>query len=358
MSTKRRIGFAGLALFALLGLAQVVSGQAPALERALVINGAGGTFGDSVRTAYVIPFQGEIGIEVTYVGGNDDQAARLQAQAAANKVEWDVLTGYDAPYYRDLLAKGLLATIDYSQIGPAADRLSPGARQPWGVGFQYDGWGIAYDAKAFPAPPASVTDFFDVTRFPGNRMIPNWGQPDTDIIAALLADGVPPERLTPFDYARAFRKLDAIKPSIKVFYESGNQLVSALVDGRAVLCLCIDGRALQAAQLKPSIQMVWKGGWRSVSYWVIAKQAPHPRAAHAFIRSTLAPARQATFTSLMGYSGVVPEAYALLTKERRESVLLNPENFRQTFELRPDQIEWLAQHRQELNDRWTEWVSR
>jgi spermidine/putrescine-binding protein len=175
---------------------------------------------------------------------------------------------------------------------------------------------------------------------------------------ALLADGVAPEDLTPFDLDRAFAKLDKIKTSITVYWETGNQLVSSLADKRVVMCLCIDGRALQAGQLNPDIEVAWDGGLRYVGYWVVPTNAPHPEAAHAFLKSTLDPDRGATFTSLIGYSGIVKGVYDLLTPERQKNVLINPKNLDKTYELTPDQVKWIGDHYDEINERWTTWVSQ
>src|SRR6516165_2101981 len=43
------------------------------------------------------------------------------------------------------------------------------------------------------------------------------------MIFALLADGVPRDKLYPLDIDRAFKKLDRIKPHIKVWWREGNQ---------------------------------------------------------------------------------------------------------------------------------------
>src|SRR3989442_1490871 len=40
---------------------------------------------------------------------------------------------------------------------------------------------------------------------------------------ALVADGVPPDKVFPMDVDRAFRKLDQIKPHVKVWWTQGNQ---------------------------------------------------------------------------------------------------------------------------------------
>jgi hypothetical protein len=51
------------------------------------------------------------------------------------------------------------------------------------------------------------------------------------LMFALLADGVPADKVCPFDLDRAFKKLDQIKPHIKVWWTQGNQSQQLIRDG-------------------------------------------------------------------------------------------------------------------------------
>jgi putative spermidine/putrescine transport system substrate-binding protein len=57
-----------------------------------------------------------------------------------------------------------------------------------------------------------------VKGFPGTRALRN--DPQTVLEAALLADGVPRDKLYPLDVDRAFKKLEQIKPDIAVWWTS------------------------------------------------------------------------------------------------------------------------------------------
>ena len=70
--------------------------------------------------------------------------------------------------------------------------------------------------------PSSWADFWDVKKFPGNRSLCLSDSPRT-LIFALLADGVPRDQLYPLDIDRAFKKLDQIKPHVKVWWREGTQ---------------------------------------------------------------------------------------------------------------------------------------
>lgn len=61
--------------------------------------------------------------------------------------------------------------------------------------------------------------------------------------AALLADGVPPEKLYPLDIDRAFKSLDRLKPQITTWWSSGAQSQSLIRDGEVEMLAMWNGRA-------------------------------------------------------------------------------------------------------------------
>ena len=87
----------------------------------------------------------------------------------------------------------------------------------------------------------------DVGRLLGREEVP--GQPIHDNNAvraaqfALVADGVPPDKVFPMDVDRAFKKLDQIKPHIKVWWTQGNQSQQLLRDGEVDMMVMWNARA-------------------------------------------------------------------------------------------------------------------
>lgn len=78
-----------------------------------------------------------------------------------------------------------------------------------------------YNTKKYPNPPQNWHDFFDTTKFPGKRALRNAAE-GGGYEAALLADGVPREKLYPLDYDRATKKLNTIRKNL-VFWDTGAQ---------------------------------------------------------------------------------------------------------------------------------------
>ena len=94
---------------------------------------------------------------------------------------------------------------------------------------------LGYRKDAFPGGkgPQNWVDFWDAKKFPGPRTLRD--SPVDNLEFALMADGVAPDKLYPLDIDRAFKKLDAIKPHISVWWKTGAQSAQLLVDKEAIM---------------------------------------------------------------------------------------------------------------------------
>ena len=70
------------------------------------------------------------------------------------------------------------------------------------------------------------------------------------LLIALLADGVPMDKLYPLDVDRAFRKLEQIKPDIATWWTSGGQSAQLISDGEVDMIQAWNGR-ITAVQGSP-----------------------------------------------------------------------------------------------------------
>jgi putative spermidine/putrescine transport system substrate-binding protein len=158
---------------------------------------------------------------------------------------------------------------------------------------------FAYNTKEFPTAPTGWADFFDVQKFPGKRAVWNFVQNGL-LEAALLADGVPPDKLYPLDLDRAFKKLDSIKDKLN-WVQSPGALTEALVNGEANIALSFSGRAYQAAKQGAPVAQVLN---QQIVYWDafgVVKGTKNLAAAQAFINFIATPEAQARYTELTGY---------------------------------------------------------
>src|SRR6266700_2425004 len=81
---------------------------------------------------------------------------------------------------------------------PNAAAMPEAYRSPYSVSYEFYSSVLAYSQKTFPKDaPNSWVDFWDVKKFPGRRALRN--HPIATLEAALMADGVAPDKLYPLD---------------------------------------------------------------------------------------------------------------------------------------------------------------
>ena len=142
-------------------------------SRTLTITTWGGAYEASQRAAYFDPFERTANVEIRlreYNGGTEP----LRRSPTSDEPGWDVLDMTEpdalAACAQGLLepfnAKSLLAAPDGT---PAAADFLDGAFLDCGVIHLVYSTVLAYDDRAFPGEkPLTVSDFFDVERFPEN----------------------------------------------------------------------------------------------------------------------------------------------------------------------------------------------
>ncbi len=128
-----------------------------------------------------------------------------------------------------------------------------------------------------------------------------------------------PADLIPLDWDRAFAKMDTIKDEA-VFWTGGTEMMTVMLEDRAVMCLCSDARMLQAQREDDDIKLSFDGALRSMIFWAIPEGCAAFRGGARVPGATLDPERQAHFTEMIGYSGVNGASYDLLPAELQSQV--------------------------------------
>jgi len=123
---------------------------------------------------------------------------------------------------------------------------------------------------------------FDVDKFPGKRMFPQWSSGGA-LEAALLADGVSPHKLYPLNVNRALKKLDEIKSSI-VWWGTATQ-AEQLVGGGEVAMGGLWGARIYdlTHNLHKPVGIQWNQNISFGSYFVVPKGTKHPHEAMLLI---------------------------------------------------------------------------
>ena len=200
----------GLAAAAGVGAAPAVFAQ----SKQLVVADPGGPYTAAYRKAFYDPFEKATGVKIVNVAREAQPLAQLTAMVQTRNFVWDVTTltlQQDVPILEET---GMLEPLG---IAPTDFKnMLPGAITSNFLGVDVYATVLAYRTdKLGKNPPKTWADFWNVEKFPGRRSLRR-NAIDT-LEQALMADGVPPEKLYPLDLDRAFKSLDRIKKHISVW---------------------------------------------------------------------------------------------------------------------------------------------
>lgn len=326
-------------------------------EKELAIVTTGGVFEQLMKEHFYDPFTAATGIKVVRVAAsNAEMWAKAKAMAASGKTEWDIVD----PGANDLInQRELLAKLDCDSLRNVAEYGVPGTCQEYGVLRTIGGNIIVYSTAAFArdAHPRTWVDFWDVRKFPGPRAMPNSGSPWEVLAAALLADGVQPDRLFPMDLDRAFRKLDELAPHVRVWWKTGDQSQQILRDREVALAMMWSGRGLSLKASGVPVDVVWNQGMKNLAYWGVLKDAPHPRAARAFLDFFMTrPEAHLAFSRKMFYDTSNRKALALLPEAERASRATLAAHWESMIDVAGNP--WVVENRSRILERWNAWLSR
>ena len=334
--------------------ALAVAGAMPLAARGqtkqIVVSDPGGPYTTAYREAFYDPFEKATGIKVVSVARESQPVAQFAAMVQTKNYVWDVTTltlSADIPY---LESKGLLEPIglkasDYPDIMP--DAITPN----W-LGVDVYSTVLSYRADKFAQNgPKSWADFWDVKRFPGRRCLRR--SPLDTLEQALLADGVPLDKLYPLDVDRAFRSLDKIKPHIDIWWTSGAQAMQAIQSGDVDMISAWNGRAQAAKDGGAPVAIVWNQGLYSIEGWGIPKGTPRADAAKQFVRFCADAKRQALLTRTLAYGPTNKKAFETISKERTALLPTAPDNIR---DMRLPSPQWWEANRQKVTERFNSWI--
>lgn len=321
----------------------------------LVVVSWGGAYQRAQTQAFFDRFSKQFGIRMIQESPTD--LARIVAMVDSRNVTWDVVD-VESREPEFLGPAGYLEELDYSIID---GRFTPGpAKYPWAIGNIFWSTVLVYDEKAFPAGgPQSWKDFWDVKRFPGPRSLRN--HPYGNLVFALLADGVPPDKIYPMTdemVDRAFKKLDQIKPHITVWWTAGSQPAELLSRREVVMTSAYNGRIFEIQQEGVPARIVWNGGHASIDFWVIPKGAPNRELAQLFVAWATIPENQAQIARYITYGPPDRRAWDHVDPNWapvKAGLPSDPENLK--VQAITDGM-WWGKNLDKLLERWNEWILR
>ncbi len=317
----------GMARRALFGVSLAVLGgtSAWAADQIMFVS-QGGAYQKAQTVAILDPAAKKLGITINQ-DSSPDAWPVMKSQIATGKPIWDVVdvaTGYCLRGGE----QGLVEKLDFSKI-PNAASMPEAYRSPYSVAYEFYSSVLGYSTKKFPDPakaPQSWADFWDVKKFPGRRSLRN--HPLATLEAALMADGVAPDKLYPLDVDRAFKKLEEIKPNITVWWTSGAQSAQLLNDGEVDMVMAWNGRVSALTTEGAKVAYTYNQGVLQSTSLCLLKGAPNLPTAISFLNEAVDPVNQANLPLHIDYGPANPKAFdtGVIKPERVVQLPSAPEN--------------------------------
>jgi putative spermidine/putrescine transport system substrate-binding protein len=199
--------------------------------------------------------------------------------------------------------------------------------------------------------PKSWADFWNVQKFPGRRALHK--HPIDMLEAALMADGVPMDKLYPIDMDRAFKKLDELKKHVEVWWTGGAQTTQLLQSGEVDMLPTWNARAQVVIDAGGPVAIEWNQGLYALEGWVVPKGTPNAAIAKKFVQFCANAKRQAEFVSALPYGPTNPKAYDFIPPERAKFLPTNPAHFPKL--ILADQ-NWWGKYKDEAEQKFNEWL--
>ena len=323
---------------------------APHIARAkptsIVVATSGGKLEETFTAAYYKPFTAKTGIEIVNAVNT---YSKLKAMVEANAVEWDVMQ-IDSSAAATNARAGFLEKMDYGVIDKTD--FIPGGATEFYVQCDVAAAVMSWNTKNVkPAQvPQTWAELWDMKRFSGQRGF--WKQPYQTMELALMADGVPKDKLYPIDVDRALKVLDRIKSDI-FWWSSGGQSAQILIDGDIAAGMTWNGRVYDPKVSGAPVDFHFNQALFVSDSLVIPRGAKNKETSMEFIAFALQAAQQAEFAKRMPYGPVNTKALAMLDAQRLAVLPSSQENLAKgTFQ----NFEWWAENGAKAGEKFNSWL--
>jgi putative spermidine/putrescine transport system substrate-binding protein len=211
---------------------------------------------------------------------------------------------------------------------------------------------IGYRTDVFKdGGPKNWAEFWDTKKFPGPRTLQN--APVDNLEFALLADGVPMDKLYPLDVDRAFKKLDEIKKDVAVWWATGAQSAQVLIDKEAVLGTAWNGRYYVPIDQGAPLRIEWNQGAMKESAFGIPKGARDVYWGQKFLALVAEAKPQGVYANVIGYPGLNLDATKYTDAKLIPFLPTSEENFPKQFWT---DLAWWNEHGPTIQERWSRWM--
>jgi putative spermidine/putrescine transport system substrate-binding protein len=303
----------------------------------LVVVSWGGDYDQAIRDLVVPNFSKLTGYSVKMDA--PPETAKVKAMVASGNVGWDVILT-DIPAVLTLTKDKLLEPIDYAAIDKAKlDQIPTELRQPFAVGQRIYSFNIVYNTNQLPKAkhPRDWADVWNASAFPGGRTFNFQGGIEPQLETALLADGVPLEKLYPLDVERAWKMYDKLRPIVSKWYTSHAQAIQLITSGEAAVGCTIGPRGITAKRSGAPVDVDYSQGKLASDNWCLVKGVRDRKVAMEFINQALEPKAQAGIAKVVPYGPSNAGAFEFLSAAEAADLNTSPDNIKHQFW---QKVEW------------------
>ncbi|WP_342643318.1 polyamine ABC transporter substrate-binding protein [Rhodoligotrophos ferricapiens] len=322
-----KAGLFGITALAILALP--MAAMPAGAQETLTIASWGGVYQKAQRDAWFDVVEKELGIKIKE--DSTSGIADVRAQVASGSPTWD------------LVQQGNYSCAILDKEGNV-EKLDPAILAIKGIpeNMKGEGWisnlvyaaTLAWNDEKYPdKKPSSWADMWDTENFPGGRTMRR--SPVYTLESALLADGVPMDKLYPLDTERAFKKLAEVKDDVVSWWTSGAQSAQLLKDREVDMATIWNGRAEALAQEGEKISLTFNQQMLLTDCWVIPKGAKNKELAMKAIEIMSRPEVQARIALYINYGPANVDAFdtGIIKPEVAAKLPSAPENSKKGFVL-------------------------
>jgi putative spermidine/putrescine transport system substrate-binding protein len=325
---------------AVLVLGAVALGAAQPAKK-FVFGQSGGASMEASRDIFWKPFTARTGIEIEPLVPSS--FGKLRAMVESGKVVaslWDL----GSSDLEQAIALNLVEKVDWNKVNPGP--MFPEMKRDYGFGQTYFSTGSAW--KKGTPPLSTWADFWNVQKFPGKRCLSDF--PSFTLPLAIMASGVPPEKVYPLDLDLAFRMLDQIKPHVAVWWNAGSQPPQLLKDGEVAYCAAWNGRVMPVEGL----EFNYNQGLLDIAFYVVPRGAPpaEKEAAMLLLHDWTDPKLQAEYAKRVFYPGSSPDLHKFLPDDLKTRLPTSPGNKEKQL---LTNAKWWFDNAEKVQTRWQEW---
>jgi len=312
--------------------------------------GYGGSMHEAQQKAYYDTFEKLSGIKVRACPGADP--TKVKAMVETGNVEWDIVQLSRGSIMNLMKTGDYFEKIDYSLVD---DGVEKAYRFEYGLEMLVWAQVLAYRTDAFKgAVPVGWADFWDTKKFPGDRSMfgtSGGGWPEMEF--ALMAAGVPPDKIYPIDIDKALASYTKIKKDVVKWWDTGAVPIQLLTDREVTMTTVWNGRmaALQAAGVKAEIS--WDQGLSKRDAWGIPKGAKNKVNAMKFVAFSTMAIPQARIAMAIPYGSVNNDSNKYISPERQSVLPSSPEIKKKLVNYNYD---WWIDNREAVIPKFNKWL--